>query len=142
MTFLIINGPNLNLLGQREKSIYGDKTLADLEAFILDNFPDDRDNIIFFQSNHEGDIVEKIQKTLGEDRTKIIINAGALTHTSVAIRDALAAVKHPFIEVHISNVYARETFRHNSYLSDIAEAVISGLGFHGYVAALEYLKNK
>jgi 3-dehydroquinate dehydratase-2 len=134
---LIINGPNLNLLGQREPSIYGVGTLGDLEKMLHQRFQNQMIELVFFQSNHEGEIIDIIHQST--DYKGIVINAGAYTHTSVAIRDALAGVKTPFIEVHISNVYARENFRHHSFLSPIAKAVICGAGFEGYRFAIECL---
>lgn len=137
MKFLIINGPNLNMLGKREPHIYGHLTLEDLENLIKEKFP--HYQFEFFQSNHEGGIIDTIHNSLNQDIKGIIINAGAFTHTSLAIADALSSVKHPKIEVHISNVHARESFRHHSYMAPLCKAVISGLGFHGYIAAIEYL---
>ena len=134
MKILIINGPNLNMLGRREKSIYGDMTLDGINKMLSEK-ADGKCELEFFQSNHEGSIVDKIQET---DADGIILNAGAYTHTSVAIRDSLLAVKAVFIEVHLSNVYSREQFRHHSYLSDIAKGVIAGFGPQSYVLALEY----
>lgn len=134
---LIINGPNLNLLGQREPDIYGAETLQDLEQSLKGNYPEV--DLTFFQSNHEGALIDKIHQAQGIDG--FVINAGAYTHTSVAIRDALAGMNIPFVEVHISNVYAREDFRHHSYLSPIAKAVICGMGFKGYHFAIDFLLN-
>lgn len=137
---LILNGPNLNLLGQREPEVYGSATLKDLEA-MLTNYVQNKDvTLEFFQTNHEGELLDKIHQATHVDG--IIINAGALTHTSVALRDALAGVKIPFIEVHISNTYAREAFRHHSYLSSVAQGVICGLGFEGYQYAVDYFIKK
>ena len=133
---LVINGPNLNMLGKREPGIYGNETLEDIETTIGAEAARLNIDIECFQSNAEHEIVDKIQASLTHPTDFIIINAGAFTHTSVAIRDALSAVSVPFIEVHISNVYQREAFRHQSYLSDIAVGVIAGLGTYGYVAAL------
>ena len=138
MKFLIINGPNLNLLGKREPDIYGHASLADLEHLVSNHFSSKNHDFTFVQSNHEGVLIDAIHDTLGQKNIAIVINAGALTHTSVALRDALSAVSHPFIEVHISNTHAREEFRHYSYLAPIATAVIAGLGFYGYIAAIEY----
>lgn len=135
MKLLIINGPNLNMLGQRESAIYGSLTLEDINANLIEK-ADGRAELEFFQSNHEGAIVDRIQQSSGFDG--IIINAGAYTHTSIAIRDALLSVKVPFVEVHLSNVYSREAFRHKSYLSDIASGVAAGFGFMSYVFALEF----
>lgn len=134
MKILVINGPNLNMLGKREKSIYGEMTLDSIND-MLARYADGKAIIEFFQSNHEGDIVGMIQRT---DADAVIINAGAFTHTSIAIRDALLAVAKPFVEVHLSNVFAREDFRHKSYLSDVAKGVITGFGGKSYLFALEY----
>ena len=138
MKFLVINGPNLNLLGKREPHIYGHDTLQDLENKVKNRFSDQDHQFTFIQSNHEGVLIDAIHNCFGQENTAIIINAGAFTHTSVALRDALAGVNIPFVEVHISNTYAREDFRHHSYIAPLAKAVISGLGFHGYIAAIEY----
>lgn len=128
---LVLNGPNLNLLGEREPHLYGRATLADVEA-LCQKAADDAGFVLDFrQTNHEGVLVDAIQEVRGS-AAGIVINAGALTHTSVALRDALAAVNAPVIEVHISNVHAREEFRHYSYLSAVAEGVIVGCGIQGY----------
>jgi 3-dehydroquinate dehydratase-2 len=135
---LVLNGPNLNLLGAREPRIYGSATLADIErdlAAIAAAIPA---NIAFLQSNHEGALIDRIHAARAEAVDFIIINAGALTHTSVALRDALSAVAIPFVEVHLSNVHKREEFRHRSYLSDHAVGVIAGLGAAGYRYALQF----
>lgn len=134
---LVLNGPNLNLLGTREPGIYGSQTLGAVHARLQSLAQDSGAHCEVFQSNHEGELVDRIHQARGHS-DYILINAGAYTHTSVAIRDALAAVSIPFIEVHISNVYKRESFRHHSFLSDIAEGVIVGLGVYGYEAALRY----
>lgn len=132
----VINGPNLNMLGVREVGLYGSYTLGDINAEILSEADKADVEVDFFQSNTEGDIVTYIQNC--RDKINgIIINPGAYTHTSIAIRDALLAVAIPFIEVHISNVYAREEFRKKSYLSDKAVGVITGFGRLGYVFALK-----
>lgn len=136
---LVINGPNLNLLGSREPHIYGSTTLADVENGLRAQGEALGVEVLCFQSNHEGAIVNRIQAARSEGVGWILINAGAYTHTSVAIRDALAGVAIPFVEVHISNVHKREAFRHHSYLSDIAEAVMAGFGTQGYVLALQYI---
>jgi 3-dehydroquinate dehydratase-2 len=133
---LVLHGPNLNLLGTREPEIYGNTTLADIDAGLTALAEKGGASLTSFQSNHEGDLVDRIQAAATDGTTHIIINAGAYTHTSVAIRDALAAIKRPIFEVHLSNVYRREAFRHQSYLSDIAQAVIAGLGAEGYRAAV------
>lgn len=138
MNILLINGVNLNLLGTREPEIYGSETLSDVEKKAQDLAKQLKLNLRTVQSNHEGEIVEYIQSARG-NTDWIIINAGAFTHTSIAIRDALSSVGIPFIEVHLSNVYAREAFRHHSYLSDKARGVIAGLGSFGYQAALQFI---
>ena len=137
MNILIINGPNLNLLGTREPHLYGAQTLAGLSAELDEAAAALGVSLRHFQSNHEGAIVDAVQSARGQ-ADWIVINAGAYTHTSVAIRDALAGVGIPFTEVHISNVYAREPFRRHSYLSDKASGVIAGLGTFGYHAALQF----
>ncbi|GAB3278220.1 type II 3-dehydroquinate dehydratase [Sinomonas notoginsengisoli] len=137
-TVLVINGPNLNLLGTREPEKYGTHTLADVEGLCREAAEAQGLAAECFQSNHEGAIVDAIHAA----RTTalgIVLNAGAYTHTSVAIRDAIAAVQLPLVEVHITNVHAREPFRHHSYLSDIAQAVIVGAGVLGYRFAIEFL---
>lgn len=135
---LIIHGPNLNLLGKREPEIYGSITLQDIHKNLTQLTENTDVKLDFFQSNSESVLVNRIQQALDDETNFIIINPAAYTHTSVAIRDALAAVRLPFIEVHLSNIYAREAFRHHSYLSDLAVGVISGLGAKGYELALEY----
>lgn len=131
---LVLNGPNLNLLGSREPGLYGDTTLADVEKTLAGQAVGHR--ISFFQSNAEHALIDRIHQAGAEGIGFVLINPGGLTHTSVALRDALLGVAIPFIEVHISNVFAREPFRHRSYLSDVAVGVISGLGPHGYELAL------
>ena len=133
---LIINGPNLNLLGRREPDIYGNRSFVDYLKTIEALFPDVQ--LRYFQSNHEGELLDKIHE-LGFDIDGIVINAGAYTHTSVALGDALSAVTAPAVEVHISNVHARESFRHHSYLSAKCKGVIVGLGLMGYELAIRYL---
>lgn len=133
-SILVLNGPNLNLLGTREPDTYGSDTLDDIEDRLAALA--DQHDIDFYQSNAEFELIERIHQA-GEDGVDfILINPAAFTHTSVALRDALLGVDIPFIEVHISNVYAREPFRHHSYLSDVAVGVISGLGVQGYELAL------
>jgi len=139
MQIIIINGPNLNLLGQREKNIYGDQSFEDYFMELSNDYSDHQ--LKYYQSNHEGDIVDKIQN-IGFQYDGIVINAGALTHTSVAIRDAIAAVTTPVIEVHISNVYNREDFRKHSYISAVCKGVIVGLGLEGYRLAIKYFVDK
>lgn len=134
---LVINGPNLNMLGIREKAVYGDKTYADLCEFIKDEAKKTGQNVEIFQSNSEGEIVTEIQKAYGKVNG-IIINAAAYTHTSVAILDALKAVSIPTVEVHLSDINNREDFRKFSYVSLYAEKVIAGKGFNGYSEALKY----
>jgi 3-dehydroquinate dehydratase-2 len=135
---LVLNGPNLNLLGTREPQIYGSATLSDIERDLSADAAQRQARISFFQSNHEGALVDRIQAAPGEAVDFIIINAGALTHTSVALRDALAGVGIPFVEVHLSNVYRREEFRHRSFMADLAVGVVAGLGPAGYRCALQY----
>jgi 3-dehydroquinate dehydratase-2 len=135
---LVLNGPNLNLLGTREPQIYGSTTLADIERELSATAAARQARVSFFQSNHEGALVDRIQAARGEGVDFIIINAGALTHTSVALRDALAAVGIPFVEVHLSNVHRREDFRHRSFMADLAVGVVAGLGPAGYRCALQY----
>lgn len=135
---LVINGPNLNLLGTREPDLYGSQTLADIERAVAEVAMAAGARAEFFQSNHEGAMVDRIHAARADGTDFIVINAGAFTHTSVALRDALAAVALPFIEVHLSNVHRREAFRHRSYLSDLAVGSIVGLGAAGYRFAVEY----
>ncbi|MDP2072420.1 type II 3-dehydroquinate dehydratase [Methylotenera sp.] len=137
-SILVLHGPNLNLLGLREPEHYGNATLASINQTLSDNAKLAGVELEAFQSNAEADLVTKIQAIATKKVDFVIINPAAYTHTSVAMRDALSAVKVPFIEVHLSNVYAREAFRHHSYFSDIAVGVISGLGAHGYSLALDY----
>jgi len=137
MKILLLNGPNLNLLGTREPAVYGSTTLAEVEALCTQEANRLGAQLSAFQSNHEGALVDRIHAARSEGVDYIVINAGALTHTSVALRDALAGVAIPFIEVHITNVHAREAFRHHSYLSDIAAGSIVGLGVAGYRLALQ-----
>jgi len=139
---LVIHGPNLNLLGTREPEHYGQVTLADINLALARMADGVGVNLESFQSNHEGALVERIHAAHEQGVRAIIINPAAYTHTSVALRDALAAVSIPFVEVHLSNVYSREPFRHHSYFSDLAVGVICGLGHQGYLLALEYLLNK
>ena len=136
---LILNGPNLNLLGTREPQVYGHATLADVEALVAKQAAALGVEAECFQSNHEGALIDRIHAARTQGVGYIMINPGGLTHTSVALRDALAGVAIPFIEVHISNVHKREEFRHHSYLSGIAEAVLCGFGTSGYSMALDYI---
>jgi 3-dehydroquinate dehydratase-2 len=139
---LVVHGPNLNLLGMREPAHYGNATLADINDSLLEQAKQAGITLEAYQSNSEAELVAKIQSLAVNKIDFIIINPAAFTHTSVSIRDAISAVNIPFIEVHLSNVYARESFRHHSYFSDIAVGVISGLGAEGYNAALQFAINK
>ena len=139
---LLLNGPNLNLLGTREPQTYGHDTLADVEALAAQIGAGRGVVIECFQSNHEGALIDRIHAARTQGVGYIMINPGGLTHTSVALRDALAGVAIPFIEVHISNVHKREEFRHHSYLSGIAEAVLCGFGTSGYSMALSFICDK
>ena len=135
---LLINGPNLNLLGTREPKVYGSETLNDVEQAALAQARAAGATLECFQSNHEGALIDRIQAARQEGVDAIVINPGGLTHTSVALRDALAGVAIPFVEVHISNVHRREAFRHHSFFSEIAVGVICGLGTEGYRAAIDF----
>jgi 3-dehydroquinate dehydratase-2 len=137
MKILVLNGPNLNLLGTREPQTYGHTTLADVEATLAAEAEKAGVLLECFQSNHEGALVDRIHAAR-TDTDFILINPGALTHTSVALRDALTGVAIPFIEIHISNVHKREEFRHHSYLSAVAEGVLCGFGTFGYSMALQF----
>lgn len=139
---LLVNGPNLNMLGTREPEVYGSTTLTDIEQAASAQASAAGAVLASFQSNHEGALIDRIQAAKLEGIDAIVINPGGLTHTSVALRDALAAVAIPFVEVHISNIHQRETFRHHSYLSGIAVGVICGLGTEGYRAAIEFALKK
>ena len=134
---MVINGPNLNMLGKREPGIYGSTTLADIEGMIVARAAELGAECEFFQSNIEGEMVTAIQNAGAYDG--IILNAAAYTHTSVALRDAISAIKAPVVEVHISNVYARESFRHISLTAAVCKGVISGFGAKSYIFALEAL---
>ena len=140
-SILVIHGPNLNLLGTREPEIYGAQTLMDINQHLQQSAASQGIQLDAFQSNHEGEIVEAIHRARGQYQA-IIINPAAYTHTSVAIRDALAGVDIPFVEVHLSNVHQREAFRHHSFFSDLAVGVICGLGAYGYEAALAFWAQK
>lgn len=143
-SILVLNGPNLNLLGAREPHIYGHTTLADINQNLAHLSQAAGLTLETLQSNAEHVLIDRIQSAMSDNTAFIIINPGAFTHSSIAIRDALSAATKPFIEVHISNIHAREAFRHHSYLSDIALGVICGLGVYGYEAALcraiQYIK--
>jgi 3-dehydroquinate dehydratase-2 len=135
MKLVIINGPNLNLLGVREKSIYGSESFESYLATLKAKYPDIE--LTYFQSNIEGELINKLHQE-GFSANGIILNAGGYTHTSIALADAISAITSPVMEVHISNIYARESFRHHSYLSSRCKGVICGLGMEGYRLAIEY----
>ncbi len=137
MKILLLNGPNLNLLGQREPNIYGQSTLAEVENDLKEFFQDRSCELIVLQSNHEGHLIDFLHEN--KDAGYAIINPGGLTHTSVSLRDAFTGTAIPFIEVHISNVHAREEFRHHSYLSGIASGLIVGCGVYGYKMAADLI---
>lgn len=137
MKLIIINGPNLNLLGKRETDIYGNQKFEDYLATLKEKFTDV--DISYFQSNHEGELIDKLHET-GYSYDGIIVNLAGYTHTSVALADAIAAIKTPVVEVHISNIHAREDFRHKTYTGAKAVGIISGLGLKGYELAIRYFK--
>ena len=139
---LLLNGPNLNLLGTREPEVYGAATLADIESAASAQAGAAGATLICFQSNHEGALIDRIHAAKTDGVDMIVINPGGLTHTSVALRDALAGVAIPFVEVHISNIYQREEFRHHSFLSAIAQGTICGLGTDGYRLAIDFALKK
>ncbi len=139
---LLLNGPNLNLLGTREPQVYGRETLADVEQAAVAQASAAGAILVCFQSNHEGALIDRIHAARTEGVDAIVINPGGLTHTSVALRDALAGVAIPFVEVHISNIHQREEFRHHSYLSAIAIGTICGLGIEGYRFAIDFALKK
>jgi 3-dehydroquinate dehydratase-2 len=138
-TVYVLNGPNLNLLGKREPRVYGHSTLDDVEEICRETAKRHRLVIEFRQSNHEGEIVESVHEAAAKKAAGIIINAGAYTHTSLALRDAIAAVELPVVEVHISNIFARESFRHRSHIAPVAKASLCGFGARGYALAIEGL---
>ena len=141
MRILVLNGPNLNLLGQRQPELYGRETLADIETLMRARADDlGGVELVFVQSNHEGELIDAIHEH--RDWDGLIINAGAYTHTSIAIADAIASVDMPAVEVHLSNVFARERFRHRSYLSPVAWGMLSGFGYGSYLAALDLLHGR
>lgn len=142
INILLVNGPNLNLLGTREPGVYGARTLADVEQAAQAQAAAAGAQLSCFQSNHEGALIDRIHAARLEGVDMIVINPGGLTHTSVALRDALAGVAIPFIEVHISNIYQREEFRHHSFLSAIAQGTICGLGVDGYRLAIDFALKK
>jgi len=136
---LVLHGPNLNLLGSREPEIYGRETLADIDRRLIAQGKAAGARVTCFQSNQEGALIDRVQQSKHEQVTSIIINPGGFTHTSVALRDALVGVAIPFIEVHLSNIHAREPFRRHSYFSDQAAGTICGLGSRGYELALQFI---
>ncbi|MBI4200442.1 MAG: type II 3-dehydroquinate dehydratase [Chloroflexi bacterium] len=138
MTFLVVNGPNLNLLGQRDPRLYGTLTLSELEARVQDRARDLGVEVEFFQSNSEGALIDHLQREAPRSQG-VIINPGAYSHYSLALRDTLENLKVPVVEVHLSNIHAREPFRRHSVTAEVAKGTIAGLGWYGYVAALEYL---
>lgn len=138
MSILVLHGPNLNLLGTREPQVYGSTTLDEINADLSALAAKAGTKLDSFQSNHEGALIDRLHAARTDGTEFVIINPGAFTHTSVALRDAFAGVALPFVEVHLSNVYKREPFRHHSYFSDIAVGVICGLGVHGYRLALDF----
>lgn len=138
MKIIILNGPNLNMLGRREQSYYGVKTIDDIAELVEDRARQLEVETEFFQSNHEGALVDYLQR-LTPDVAGIIVNAGALTHYGLSLRDALIDARLPIVEVHLSNIHAREEFRRRSVIADIAQGQIAGLGWQGYIFALEYL---
>ena len=137
----ILNGPNLDRLGRREPEVYGRATLADLEKALRAEFGG-KAELLFFQSNHEGELIDRIGEIADGGCAGLVINAGALTHTSLALRDALLGARVPAVEVHISNIYRREEFRQKSLTAPACEAVIAGLGFEGYHAAVRFLLSR
>ena len=136
MNILVLNGPNLNLLGTREPEVYGTDTLKDVEGKLQSIAKENNINISFYQSNSETDLIDQLHKASKNNTNYIIINPGAFTHTSIALRDAFLGVNIPFIEIHISNIYSREEFRKKSFLSDISQGLITGFGVIGYEFAL------
>lgn len=138
MRILVVNGPNLNTLGQREPAIYGTSTLADIEAAVRARAGELRADVEFFQSNTEGAIIDHLQAN-APGTGGVVLNGAGLTHTSVSLRDCIAALDVPVVEVHLSNIHAREEFRHTSLTGPMARGVITGLGWRGYLFALEYL---
>lgn len=134
---LLLNGPNLNLLGSREPAVYGSATLAEIEATLIERARAAGHRLDCFQSNAEHALVERVQAAGGDGTDFILVNPAAFTHTSVALRDALAAVAIPFIELHLSNPHAREPFRHRSFLADLAVGLVAGFGAHSYTLALD-----
>ena len=137
-TIGVLHGPNLNLLGKREPEVYGRKTLADINEALIERADQLDLNVETFQSNHEGKLIDKIQQA-AHDYQGLVVNPAAYTHTSIGIRDALAMLDIPIIEIHLSNIYSREDFRHHSLMAAVVTGQISGLGWRGYLAALDWL---
>ena len=140
MNILILNGPNLNLLGSREPEIYGYATLNDLENGLREQFPDV--DLDFFQSNHQGELIERLHQAHFDEIQGIVFNPAGYTHTSLALREAVAAITPPVVEVHLSNIYAREAFRHTSVMAAVCAGQITGLGQAGYYLAVRYLLSR
>ena len=138
MKVFVLNGPNLNMLGKRDATHYGSETLHDIEQLLIDTFPDY--DLTFFQSNLEGELVEAVQSLVGSDYDGLAANFGGYTHTSVALRDALDMLAIPVVEIHLSNVHAREDFRHTSLTGSVADGVIAGFGKHSYVLGINALE--
>jgi 3-dehydroquinate dehydratase II len=135
----VLNGPNLNLLGTREPQTYGSATLQDVERLCRDSAKQHKLDLEFRQSNHEGELVDWIHEAAAKKAAGIVLNAGGYTHSSIAIRDAVAAVEVPVIEVHISNIFAREDFRHHSHIAPVAKGTLAGFGVNGYALAIDGL---
>jgi 3-dehydroquinate dehydratase-2 len=142
MNILVLHGPNLNLLGQREPEIYGTQTLAEIDREIVQLGEQLGVQVETFQSNHEGELIDRLHLSLTDGTSGVLINPGGFTHTSVAIRDAISALKSPVVEVHLSNIHSRESFRQHSYISPVATGVICGFGHHGYLLALRAILAK
>lgn len=142
MKVLVLHGPNLNLLGQREPEIYGSQTLEEIDAEIVQLAEQLGAHVTSFQSNHEGQLIDRLHLAMQDGTTGVLINPGGFTHTSVALRDAIAALAMPVIEVHLSNVHARESFRQHSFISPVATGVVCGLGKEGYMLALRAILAK
>ena len=140
MKLLVLNGPNLNLLGSREPETYGSATLSDLEQALKSTFP--KVEFSFYQNNHEGALIDKLHETQNDAVQGVIFNPGAYTHTSIALRDAVASIQAPVIEVHISNIHARESFRHQSLLAPVCAGQLCGLGLSGYFSAVSYFVHR